>query len=175
MKHLLRYGCACLCCALGLLTACPKEKPAEAPAAQLPPGVSSESKAPAAGGMTGLPAGVDVAKPEDVQAAGSGAGNSVVGMEVTKAVLDSQGRLGGPYPNSTLAVFSALLYDTAVERLNDVKLLQELLDNGSAVFIPNGSEVDYIYETQHDAGFVAIMYQGKRWYVQSADATLKGK
>ena len=162
---------ACALCTLVLLAGCQKrDAPQQAGEAQLPPGVTDEQHTDSGSGLTSLPAGVDEANHGIVEETGRG----VLGEHITRAVLDSHGRLGGPSPNSTLAVFTPMLYQTAVDRLDDVTLLQELIDDGSIVFIPNGSEVDFIYETQHDGGYVAIMYGTKRWYIAAEDATLKG-
>ncbi len=156
--------------AVAVLAGCNKAKPQQAGPGRLPPGVTAEQAEQQEQPLASLPPGLDEPAPAPDEEPATG----VVGEHLTKAVLDSRGRLGGPYPNSTLAVFSPMLYDTAVERLTDVKLLQELLDNGSAVFLPNGTEVDYAYETQADKSFLAINYRGKRWYVKAEDATLKG-
>lgn len=155
--------------ALALCAGCNKDKPQEAEQGQLPPGVTAQKSETPPSPMTKLPGGVDEAKPAPTEVETA----PPAGGHMTKAVLDSHGRLGGPYPNSTLAVFSPMLYDSAVERFSDVAKLQEFIDNGSAIFIPNGMEVEYLFETQADKSFIAVMYLDKRWYVKVEDATIK--
>lgn len=146
--------------------------------AQLPPGVTHDKPEQSDSALTDMPGSVRQPSAGEMSALGgistgpaSQEGDGVIGGEGSRVLLDSKRRLGGPYPNSTMAVFSPMVWDAAVGRLQDVKALQEMIDSGSVVFIPNGMEVDFVYETQAGAGFVAIRYEGKRWYVQEQDAT----
>jgi hypothetical protein len=146
--------------------------------AQLPEGVTHDKPGQGSGALTDMPGSVRQPSAGEMSALGgtsSGSsgkgGDGVIGGQRGRVLLDSKRRLGGPYPNSTMAVFSPMVWDAAVGRLENIQALQEMIDSGSVVFIPNGLKVDYEYETQAGAGFVAIRYEGKRWYVQEQDAT----